>query len=52
MMLEFLGFTSEATRIESAVTRAIGANETTSDLGGKLGTIAAGDAILRHLKSV
>lgn len=52
MMLEFLGFATEAERIEKAVTRAIGANETTSDIGGKLGTVAAGDAILRHLMAV
>ncbi|MBI2213088.1 MAG: 3-isopropylmalate dehydrogenase [Acidobacteria bacterium] len=51
MMLEFLGFTAEATRIEAAVTKAIAANETTSDIGGPLGTIAAGDAILRHLQT-
>jgi 3-isopropylmalate dehydrogenase len=52
MMLEFLGFANEAVRIEKAVTLAIAANETTSDIGGSLGTTAAGDAILRHLKAV
>jgi 3-isopropylmalate dehydrogenase len=52
MMLEYLGYASEAARIEAAVTRAIAANETTTDIGGSLGTIAAGDAILGHLKSM
>jgi 3-isopropylmalate dehydrogenase len=51
-MLEYLGYASEAARIEAAVTRAITANETTTDIGGSLGTIAAGDAILGHLKSM
>ena len=49
MMLEYLGFKEEATMIEGAVTEAIHAGETTADLGGSLGTKAAGEAILRRL---
>ena len=49
MMLEFLGYAEEAQRIETAVTDAIQANETTKDLGGNLGTKAAGEAVLRRL---
>jgi len=49
MMLEYLGFNEEATRVERAVVGAIDAGETTSDIGGKLGTKAAGEAILKRL---
>ncbi len=49
MMLEYLGFTSEAAMIEKAVTEAIHAGETTHDLGGSLGTKAAGEAVLSRL---
>jgi 3-isopropylmalate dehydrogenase len=49
MMLEYLGFNGEAAQIENAVVGAIEANETTSDLGGTLGTKAAGAAILSRL---
>ncbi|HKO54694.1 MAG TPA: isocitrate/isopropylmalate family dehydrogenase [Thermoanaerobaculia bacterium] len=49
MMLEYLGLADDAARIESAVVGAIEAGETTSDLGGKLGTKAAGQAILERL---
>jgi 3-isopropylmalate dehydrogenase len=50
MMLEYLGHASESTIIENAVIAAIDANETTHDLGGKLGTRAAGEAVLQRLK--
>jgi 3-isopropylmalate dehydrogenase len=49
MMLEYLGHASEAQAIESAVVAAIEAGETTKDIGGKLGTKAAGEAILKRL---
>jgi 3-isopropylmalate dehydrogenase len=49
MMLEYLGHAQEAERIERAVVGAIEAGETTHDIGGKLGTKAAGEAILRRL---
>jgi len=49
MMLDYLGFAEEANAIEQAVIGAIDAGETTSDLGGSLGTMAAGEAVLRRL---
>ena len=49
MMLEYLGFAAEAASIEKAVTETIQAGETTHDLGGTLGTRAAGEAVLKRL---
>jgi 3-isopropylmalate dehydrogenase len=49
MMLEYLGHRDEALLIERAVVAAIDAGETTSDLGGSLGTRAAGEAIVARL---
>jgi 3-isopropylmalate dehydrogenase len=49
MMLDYLGYAAEAQIIERAVTEAIHAGETTKDLGGNLGTKAAGEAIMRRL---
>jgi 3-isopropylmalate dehydrogenase len=49
MMLDYLGHTAAATQIESAVVATIQAGETTQDLGGKLGTKAAAEAILARL---
>jgi 3-isopropylmalate dehydrogenase len=49
MMLEYLGFDEEARRIESAVEGAVRAGETTRDLGGSLGTKAAGRAVLARV---
>jgi 3-isopropylmalate dehydrogenase len=49
MMLEYLGHRPEAELIERAVVAAIDAGETTSDLGGPLGTRAAGEAIVARL---
>jgi 3-isopropylmalate dehydrogenase len=50
MMLDYLGHAAEADVIERAVVGAIEAGETTKDLGGNLGTQAAGDAVLRRLE--
>ena len=50
MMLEYLGHPDEANAIEHAVAAAIDAGETTHDLGGSLGTKAAGEAVLKHLE--
>jgi 3-isopropylmalate dehydrogenase len=50
MMLDYLGFAQEAASIEGAVTEAIHAGETTKDLGGTLGTKAAGEAVVRRLQ--
>ena len=49
MMLEYLGHPEEAQIIENAVAETIRARETTKDLGGNLGTKAAGEAIMRRL---
>ena len=49
MMLEYLGHTAVAEQIERAVVAAIDAGETTSDIGGTLGTKAAGEAVLKRL---
>ena len=49
MMLEYLGHQDAADQIERAVVAAIDANETTNDLGGPLGTKAAGEAVLNRL---
>src|SRR5713226_961573 len=46
MMLEYLGHAEESRAIEKAVVEAIDAGETTTDIGGELGTKAAGEAIL------
>lgn len=50
MMLEYLGHASEADVIERAVVAAIDAGETTHDLGGNLGTRAAGEAVVGRLE--
>jgi 3-isopropylmalate dehydrogenase len=49
MMLEYLGYAAESSIIESAVIAAIDAGETTHDLGGTLGTRAAGAAVRGRL---
>jgi 3-isopropylmalate dehydrogenase len=50
MMLEYLGHAAEADIIERAVVAAIDAGETTHDLGGTLGTRAAGAAVVGRLE--
>ena len=50
LMLRHLGHAAEAERLEAAVRAAVQAGETTADLGGSLGTQAAGDAIVRRLR--
>jgi 3-isopropylmalate dehydrogenase len=49
LMLETLGRTEDARRIERAVEGAVHAGETTRDIGGSLGTREAGAAILKRL---
>ena len=51
MMLEYLGYASEAKAIETAVVAAVDANETTKDLGGSLGTRAAGNAVAARARA-
>jgi 3-isopropylmalate dehydrogenase len=49
LMLETLGQTDEARRIESAVEAAVHANEATPDIGGRLGTRDVGEAVVRRV---
>ncbi|HEX6371696.1 MAG TPA: isocitrate/isopropylmalate dehydrogenase family protein [Longimicrobium sp.] len=49
LMLEHLGRPDLGKRLEHAVRDCIIAGETTADLGGTLGTVAAGDAVARRL---
>lgn len=49
MMLKFLGMTDAADHVESAVHSCVQGGQVTRDLGGTLGTSAAGDAIRRVL---
>ena len=50
MMLDYLGFKEASAKIERAVEAAVHAGETTTDIGGKLSTTAAGKAIRQHLR--
>lgn len=52
MMLQYLGFPGPAHAIEQAVVASIAADERTRDIGGGLGTRAAGEAILNRLASM
>ena len=49
MMLEHSGLEESALRVERAVIEALEARECTTDLGGKLGTVATGDAVARRV---
>ena len=49
LMLEYLGRDDDARRIERAVEASLQAGETTRDVGGTLGTRAAGDSIRQRL---
>jgi isocitrate/isopropylmalate dehydrogenase len=48
-MLETLGRVEEARAIEAAVEAAVHAGQTTTDIGGKLGTREVGDWITEHV---
>jgi 3-isopropylmalate dehydrogenase len=50
LMLEHLGWTEEAGRLESAVRQAVDNDETTADIGGRLGTREVGEAIQARLR--
>ena len=50
LMLETLGMTGEAAAIDAAVLQAVRDNEVTQDVGGRLGTREAGDAIVRRIQ--
>jgi len=49
LMLDHLGWKSEAARIDLAVASAVAAGETTADVGGKLGTRECAAAIVSRL---
>jgi len=49
MMLEYIGFKEAAKKIEQAVEESVRSGETTQDVGGKLSTTAAGEAIRGRL---
>jgi 3-isopropylmalate dehydrogenase len=49
MLLRHVGRPAEAARLDDAVRAAVVAGETTAELGGSLGTAAAGDAVCRRL---
>jgi 3-isopropylmalate dehydrogenase len=49
MMLDHLGFTKEAARINQAVREAVLQKKTTSDIGGALGTRESADWIAAHV---
>ncbi|HEY1955833.1 MAG TPA: isocitrate/isopropylmalate dehydrogenase family protein [Polyangiaceae bacterium] len=50
MMLAHLGFPEEEARIEAACVKALDDGHCTKDVGGSLGTRAAADAVLAHLR--
>jgi 3-isopropylmalate dehydrogenase len=49
MMLDYLGFNEASAGIERAVESAVRAGETTTDIGGRLSTTEAGEAIRQRL---
>jgi 3-isopropylmalate dehydrogenase len=49
MMLDHVGSHAEASRIETAVVECLEAGECTADVGGRLGTEATGDAVVRRM---
>jgi 3-isopropylmalate dehydrogenase len=51
LMLDHLGWKGEARRIEDSVREAVAAEQTTVDIGGKLGTREVGDAIAARLRA-
>jgi 3-isopropylmalate dehydrogenase len=51
LMLEHLGWTEEAQRIEAAVRWAVASDTSTSDIGGRLGTRQVGDAFAARLRA-
>lgn len=51
LLLDSLGRRGAAARLEAAVTACVRAGETTRDLGGPLGTRAAGEAVRRRVET-
>jgi 3-isopropylmalate dehydrogenase len=52
MMLDYLGLKSEGLLIEAAIRECIREDECTPDIGGKLGTREAGDAVCRRIREL
>ncbi len=50
LLLETVGWTTAARRIESAVERVVQTGRTTPDIGGRLGTSAVGAEIVREIR--
>ena len=51
MMLEFLGWNTEATQLRAAVKAAVDQNFVTVDLGGDKSTVAVGDWLANRASS-
>jgi 3-isopropylmalate dehydrogenase len=51
LLLDSLGLTVEAAAVESAVKQAVTNRQVTSDVGGSLGTNAAGDYISKRVEA-
>jgi 3-isopropylmalate dehydrogenase len=51
LMLETLGWKEEARAIESVVERAVHEGQTTSDIGGKLGTREVGEWVASRVRN-
>jgi 3-isopropylmalate dehydrogenase len=49
LMLETLGIPDDAAAVEAAILAVVEAGDVTADIGGRLGTTAAGDAIVKQL---
>jgi 3-isopropylmalate dehydrogenase len=52
MLLDYLGLKSEGLLIEAAIRECIREDECTPDIGGKLGTREAGDAVCRRIREL
>jgi isocitrate/isopropylmalate dehydrogenase len=52
MMLEYLGLTKEAQKINGAVLEAVRQKKTTHDIGGNLGTRESGEWIAKRAASL
>ena len=52
MMLQHLGLTREADKIEAAVLQAVQQKKTTQDIGGTLGTREVGEWVANHISSL
>jgi len=51
MLLDYIGYKEAAAGVEQAVEAAVRAGETTADIGGRLSTTEAGEAIRSRLRA-